>query len=156
MELLRGQFEKGTSYYIVQRPDDGDFHLRFHRFKPELVEWLVINWDEGRIFSDELEIRWRKKDEDAYDVLALAEKDIQLTGFEPIGGEWQVEEYPVEKTGIYLWGKGKGKSQPEFWVETRIPRRLYYPSDRPVVRLGARCYRTEEGTTQLIRLMEVQ
>lgn len=155
MDLLREQFGQGPSYYIVQRPDDGDFHLRFHHFKPDLVGWLVVNWDEGRVFSAELEVRWRKEGEDAYDVLVLAERDVRLAGFESIGGEWLVEEYPVEKTGIFLWGKGKGDPKPEYWVETRVPRRLYYPSDRPVVRLGARCYR-QEGSTQFIRLVEVQ
>jgi hypothetical protein len=159
IDLLKACFEQG-GYYVVQRPDDGDFHRRFHCFKPDLAGWLVVNWDEGRVFSKRVEVRWRKLGDDLYQVMVLAEEDIGLKrfGLESDGLEWRAVKREGMRSGIYLWGRYRE----EFgrWVETRIPRQFSYPVEEDLnenrfVQLGHMDYRAPNEAVQFVRLTEV-
>lgn len=154
INLLKDRFgEEKPAYYIVRRVEE----IKFDYFKPPLAGWVVVNWPEGRVFSSEMEVRWRKVTEEGHDVLALAEQDISLPGLDFVSGPWKAVEGQEAKQGIYLWGSTRlgDEERGYFWVETRIPRRLKYPSQGKTVRLGHWRYQTDGGVVQFIRLAEV-
>ncbi len=155
IDLLRKLFPQ-RCYYLAQRADD----CRFHFYNPGEAGWLADHWTEGRVFSSEAEVRWRKLGAEGFEVMALAEEDIGLEpfGLEPDGIEWQAVKREGARGGIYLWGAYRedlGR-----WVETRIPRRLFYPveEDRKegrFVRLSHVDYYAPNGAVQFVRLTDL-
>jgi len=152
--------------YITERANEIDFWY----FQPNLAGDLVVNWDNGRVFSPVLEVRWRKLGVEMYDVLVLAEQALSLSEeFRPVGQKWQVTQTSLKQTGLYLWGDHRlgweevwrGPETRPYWTETRIPYRLHYPAvengaGRSMVRVGGYRYSTEGGVVQFVRLAEVE
>jgi len=154
---------------ITAFPTEDGFYLlwranRITDIKALPVSEDVAEWEEGRLFGPQGELRWRKATDQEWDLLYLYEEDsAPLPGFEK-GERYEVvfpDEGRRERVGQYLWGaRAVGNTEP--WVETRIPRQLRYPRaltclPREVSREFAwikYCeYRTPEGVVQFVRLM---
>jgi hypothetical protein len=149
------------AYQATFRPDDRVLDW----FDSDQAQTLVAEWDEGRVFSDRREVRWRKEGK-GYAVWLLCEEGNQpgdLGGLSEVeaGTEgWQVVDRTALGQSIYLWGQYK--KQEEAWVEVRLPRRLRYPVKDEVrledafVRVGHMDYRSPNGAVQFTRLTEVR
>lgn len=149
------------SFYILWRVNDITDVLQG---LPQRIE----EWEGGRLFSAQWELRWRKRAHGKYDLLSLREADSPpLPGFDK--GEAYVvvfsHESQEKRVGLYLWGaRDRGSASDVPWVETRIPRTLRYPKvfKLPPEREGQKrefaaikyCeYRTrKEGVVSFIRL----
>lgn len=72
----------------------------------------------GRLFSSDMEIRWRRKGADQFYVLIISDKDVSLEGYE------RKDLISTEnRLSFYLWGKKAG----DMWYELRIPKGWKYP-----------------------------
>jgi hypothetical protein len=78
------------------------------------------NFDNGRLFSTDLEIRWRKKGENNFYALIISEGNESLEGYER-------KNITMRKNHLsfYLWGE-KEKAGDK-WYELRIPKGWKYP-----------------------------
>jgi hypothetical protein len=150
-------------------PTEGGFYLLWRAncitdIKALPVSEDVAEWEEGRLFGPQGELRWRKGADRRWNLLYLYEEgSAPLPGFER-GEHYEVvfpDEGRRERVGQYLWG-ARAVGSTEHWVETRIPRELRYPRDLAVLpREVSRefawiryCeYRTPEGAVQFVRLM---
>jgi len=76
------------------------------------------NFENGRFFSLDLEIRWRKKGENEFYALVISDKDVFLEGYER-------KDLMVTRNHLsfYLWGE---KAE-DMWYELRIPKSWKYP-----------------------------
>jgi hypothetical protein len=91
---------------------------RFDELKKELGgENNPHNFDSGRLFSQDLEIRWRKKSGDDFYTLLISDKDQMLDGYE------KKELEIADRHSFYLWGE---KAE-DIWYELRIPKGWKYP-----------------------------
>lgn len=127
-------------FLSVGQKSDG---FRFdHAFDPSF-------WERGRAFGEHLEVRWRYK-RDRHAILLLAEAPVTLPPEvaaeirpfpEPVLLE-SPENSPLIR--IALWGEWQDpKTEPDlpssadlYWYETRIPRFLPYPWDKPAKHLA--------------------
>ncbi len=108
------------------------------------VRWLV-----GRAFGPALEIRWRL-DGDQFEATALTESAAGPTGWQD--SKWNAVLDPASRArDVLLAGVNSTALPPDhilynaqpqggLWIETRIPRPLYYPApDSKARRLVLRC-----------------
>jgi hypothetical protein len=75
------------------------------------------NFDSGRLFSQDLESRWRKKRGDEFYAMLISDKELMLEGYE------KKELKNTDRVSFYLWGE---KTE-DIWYELRIPRGWNYP-----------------------------
>jgi hypothetical protein len=157
ISLLRNLFPQ-KCYRLVHRADN--CRIEFHN--PGEAGWLADGWAGGRVFSPKAECRWEKVGADRFDVLVLAENDLDLLSYlnpvEPARGKWQVVSREGGRGGIYLWGDYR--ESVGHWVETRIPRPLSYPVERDLtenrfVQISHADYHAPNGAVQFTRFMEV-
>jgi hypothetical protein len=78
------------------------------------------NFNTGRLFSSDSEIRWRKKGKNEFYALIISDGDESLEGYER-------EDITMLKNQLsfYLWGE-KEKAGDK-WYELRIPKGWKYP-----------------------------
>lgn len=78
------------------------------------------NFNTGRLFSSDSEIRWRKKGKNEFYALIISDGDESLEGYER-------EDITMRKNQLsfYLWGE-KEKAGDK-WYELRIPKGWKYP-----------------------------
>ena len=160
--------ERQRPHYIAHRLEQIDFWY----LEPGGAGDVVVNWDEGCVFSPDREVRWRKVGAEVYTVLVLSEEQLNLgEGFQPLGGPWHAVHHLVDQAGLYLWGEHqrdkytvahwRGVENCPYWVETRIPQRLFHPAPaagagQSRVRVGHHVYLTAGDVPQFVRLAEVQ
>jgi len=68
------------------------------------LEDLDLSGDFGHIFSMRAEVRWKRRDDGAYDVLVLSEQTLSIQGARTLGEDWEVHAHPARKliqTGQY-------------------------------------------------------
>lgn len=74
-------------------PADGRANLR-PITKLSDIDRLDIRGDFGHAFSERAEVRWKRLDDDAYDVLILSETELSIAGACPLtceGAPWEIE-----------------------------------------------------------------
>jgi hypothetical protein len=148
--IARPLFGEQGHAIIAHTTDVQFLHLAEFQIATQLPQW-----DEGRLFGEHLELRWRRLADGQYTLLLLTERQQYV----PQDWEWLTESWrPVEhcpKDALRLWGK-RQEHMPK-WVEVRIPRLLSYPvpDTQPSVRLSWIEYRDEQGTPRLMRLKGV-
>lgn len=86
------------------------------------------SFESGRLFSPDLEIRWRKKAENQFYVLIIDDKDESREGYER--KDLIRTENPLS---FYLWGE---KAE-DMWYELRIPKGWKYPVKTRYARIKA-------------------
>jgi len=106
------------AWRIQEKIDD----LEFKVADSDWIESFPTSlWPQGRVFGSWAEVRWWTADNGGYDILLLSETQIKLSK-----DIWHEIEMEISKPYlIYLWGKRK--TTDKYWIETRIPRQLYYP-----------------------------
>ena len=136
--------ENGFKYAILEKVDIIKFSL-----------YEIINdypdWDNGRIFGINTELKWKKRN-GKYHIVVTTEDDLPI-GFslfsdtlEPI----RDEKGNIKYRRIFLWGEQEkdNSGQPTGrWFEERIPQLLKYPiiTDKSRVQLKVQEYEfTEE------------
>ncbi len=98
------------------------------------------NFESGRLFSLDLEIRWRKRGENKLYALIISDKDMLLEGYER-------KDLTAMKNHLsfYLWGE---KAE-DVWYELRIPEGWKYPVESQYAKIKAIEYevkgKPEEG-----------
>lgn len=92
LQKLLGQLAQNTSYYFLRWPHavSGIWQYLPSEFPhPESLKGQFPS-PEGQLFNAELELRWKRRNQQ-YDVLLLQRsKPEQLDGFEEIPGKWKV------------------------------------------------------------------
>jgi hypothetical protein len=125
-----------------------------------------VRWLAGRAFGPALEIRWRMEG-DQFEATALAESSIGPTGWQD--SPWNRLLDPATRPrDVLLAGVNSTalpadhilyNAQPQggLWVETSIPRPLYYPApDRKARRVVLRCIDyLSRGLVVLTRLSDL-
>jgi hypothetical protein len=53
---------------------------------------LRTDGDFGHAFSGAAEVRWKRRDQDTYDVLILSETTLDIADAEPLGASWIVQD----------------------------------------------------------------
>lgn len=94
----------------------------------DLTVNLDVRGDFGHAFSDKAEVRWKRRDQDVYDLLVLSEQPQSIADAHPVGGPWTTQEnaqLAVMQTGEY---------QP----------------------ISYRTYHAPNGAVQFVRYMEVR
>jgi len=94
----------------------------------DLTANLDVRGDFGHAFSDKAEVRWKRRDQDVYDLLVLSEQPQSIADAHPVGGPWTTQEnaqLAVMQTGAY---------QP----------------------ISYRTYHAPNGAVQFVRYMEVR
>jgi len=151
LKALLGYLESQLGWVIVENVVDIQFlsvaqkpgGFRFdHTFDPTFCEC-------GRAFGEQMEVRWRRK-HDRYVVLLLAEAPVTLlsgaaAGIEPLPEPTVLVKLERDPSlQVTLWGEWQNpEAEPDlpspsrpYWYETRIPKFLAYPWDKPVKRLA--------------------
>ncbi len=151
---------KAGGFRLGMRPDKTDLDY----FLAEQARTEVMNWWQGRVFSQVGELRWQQRS-GQYAAWLLSETIVPPATFEPVeGGPWQA--VPGHRPPLYLWGsyRANWSQQQPTWIEVRIARPLHYPVKRPAsdaktealfVRLGHIEYQAPNGAVQFTRLTEV-
>lgn len=123
--VKRGKLEKliellNFEYAILQSIPQ--IHIgRFEELKRELGEGMnARNFDSGRLFSEDLEIRWRKKGKDEFYTLVISDNEQTLDGYE------RRELEITNRHSFYLWGEKEKTGG--MWYELRIPKGWRYPA----------------------------
>jgi hypothetical protein len=132
---------------VAQKPDGFRFDRTFdHTF-----------CERGRAFGEQMEVRWRRK-HDRYVILLLAEAPVAFSpeaavGIEPLPEPTLLVKLESDPSlQVVLWGEWQDpKAEPDlpspsrpYWYETRIPKFLAYPWDKPVKRLAIEVSRYRE------------
>ncbi len=117
LDALQDLLRSGLKWAYVSRPDEA----RIVKCDPD----LPASWPQGRAFSPEREVRWRRLGEH-YRVDVLIEEAS-------LDAEWRrtaTDINGLKDRKILLWGElGKDPDSPEEWIEVRIPQPLHYPVD---------------------------
>ena len=128
LERLIGEVFTNKAIAMLERYfcEDGK-EPDFFGFLSELGN-SISEWDRGRVFGSDSEIRWERDDREFHVVWIRDDENVPH--------EWQSKEQ-IEADGerkILLWGERiEGKDQ---WYEKQVPRILKYPvNDR-----GSRIY----------------
>ncbi len=61
------------------------------------LEDLDLRGDFGHIFSERAELRWKRRDDGAYDVLALSEQPLSIAGAQTLVEGWEAREHHERK-----------------------------------------------------------
>jgi hypothetical protein len=142
----------------------------FCTFSPDNAASLVAKWDEGQVFNNRAELRWRHNGDSYYALLLSESSKESLIPRQPeLAAVWKsvtgspftvVSQCNQPNHGFLLWGKRYANDR--LW-ESRIPRSLQYPgfpSGNTVTppRLAYRLYR--DGAVvrwvRLLNLLEVK
>lgn len=89
-------------------------------------------WDKGRLFGVETELKWIKR-KNQYHAVIITEESAIPEGFTEYSSEAKPltddNENPLPPRYIYLWGEKqlKGSIKLDEWYEPRIPQILKYP-----------------------------
>ncbi len=113
------------NFAILEKPDD----IRFIKKSDSNSAGNLFDWDRGRLFGENVELRWLKRKNGFYVVI------ISENGRVPV--KLNIEEInPVREREIYLWGENIEKSgnTTDDWYEQRIPRILNYPVNATKIR----------------------
>lgn len=89
---------------------------------------LDVRGDFGHAFSDAAEVRWKRRDQDVYDVLILSEQERMIENAQPLTGPWTTQR----QDNLTMMQTG--------------------PDNRP---LGYVTYHASNGAVQFIRYREV-
>ncbi|MGQ9926482.1 MAG: hypothetical protein ACUVS4_06380 [Chloroflexaceae bacterium] len=84
-------------------PGKGGNNLRSIKALDRLED-LDLSGDFGHIFSMRAEVRWKRRDDGAYDVLVLSEQTLSIQGARTLAEGWEVHAHPARKliqTGHY-------------------------------------------------------
>lgn len=84
------------------------------------------NFESGRVFSEDLEIRWRKRGEDEFYTLVISDKEEMPNGYET------KELKDTGRDSFYLWGD-----------ELRIPKGWKYPVESKYAKIKVVEYEVE-------------
>lgn len=107
---------------------------KFDALKKELGGGInPRNFDSGRLFSQDLEIRWRKNGGDEFYTMVISDKEQILDGY---------EKKKLESTNsyfFYLWGE---KAEDK-WYELRIPKGWRYPVESKYAKIKVIEYEVE-------------
>ncbi len=96
----------------------------FEELKKELGGIInPCNFEAGRLFSQDFEIRWRKKSEDEFYTLIISDREQEQL-FDGYDGK-ELKKITDSEQSFYLWGK-KEKAE-DIWYELRIPKGWKYP-----------------------------
>lgn len=55
---------------------------------------IDVNSDFGHAFNQQAEVRWKRLDDDAFDVLILSEQAPTIPGAHTLASDWEVREHP--------------------------------------------------------------
>ena len=91
------------------------------------------NFESGRRFSTDLEIRWRKKGENNFYALIISDGDEFIEGYE------RKNITMVKNLSFYLWGE---KAEDK-WYELRIPNGRKYPVESRYAKIKVMEYEVE-------------
>jgi hypothetical protein len=110
----------------------------------------LLRWPEGRLFSPQGELHWRRAAEDSWSVVLLRETAEEIPEFLTACPLIRVQD-AGESGALYLWGKRSASGE---WRQTRVPGAQSYPSKRDQARVRwVRYFSPQEGSW--IRLVEV-
>jgi hypothetical protein len=128
------------------------YHPTFRPYLPHLSEMLIeiTDWDRGRIFGKEGEIRWsRSHISDGYQVSLLTETDALLSDTWRINDSYpDFDANPAERSVMLIGTRtdrlpvdhARHTDNPtSIWIETRYPRPFTYPVDDNVLSVYLTC-----------------
>ena len=143
--------EEQAAWYLTTRVIDTCFDV----FTKATAATLVAEWSQGRVFWATCEIRWqRAPGATQNDVLVLCEdQTLHLEGFQPIGTVWQVVS-TGKHARLMAWGSPVPHTS-HTRAESRLPKRLHYPSGCQAGQLSIVYYCTPSGEVQFLRLTGV-
>jgi hypothetical protein len=149
--LLAKTFSQEKPWHVVSRIDN----TNFGRFDPGKATELVTDWPHGRVFSSAYEIRWQRASASGdNDVLLLTEDaSVAVDGFSALDSDCTAAELGV---ALLAWGSPVQPDKPHIRAETRLPRKLHYPSGCEKGRLTCKYYLDGSGAVQFIRLVGVE
>lgn len=132
-EELIGSFD--VEYAILQSIPS--IHIGpFEELKKELGGAInPLNFEVGRLFSLDFEIRWRKKGGDEFYTLVISDKEQVLSGYDK--KELKIMD---SEQSFYLWGIKNA----DVWYESRIPRGWKYPVTGRYAKIKAIEYEVRE------------
>jgi hypothetical protein len=113
------------------------------------------NWDKGRLFGKEAELKWHRRD-GFFHLVVITDSDSLpqgFTGFKCSNLHTVKDDSGTEKPReIFLWGEKDRKTGS--WFEPRIPRLLHYPGvdfsiKKKRVKVVLREYTFEETPAEL-------
>ncbi|MEC4685199.1 MAG: CRISPR-associated protein Csx19 [Nitrospirota bacterium] len=112
-------------FAILEKPDD----IRFIKKSEINSIGNLFDWDRGRLFGENVELRWLKR-RNGFHVVIISENGGVAEKLNP------EEINPVREREIYLWGENIEKSgnTTDDWYEQRIPRILNYPVNATKIR----------------------
>lgn len=105
---------KDKGYAILDRPETS-------LFIPISKDTDWTDWENGRVFNEEMDLRWQKKDERFHVVMIL---DAPKAYFRQRYSLNLSEKYLEQKARWLLWGQQETKGK---WIERRIPKIFTYP-----------------------------
>jgi len=129
-DYLRTHFSTGACALVYNRE-----RIRLVPFLPTTVDTFLHDWTEGRVFNNQVELRW-KMQAGLYAVLYFSERNEETRyGFQALSeGHFIVVEEEDAPHEILLWGtqhvetiEEPADASYEVWREARIPHRLSYP-----------------------------
>ena len=139
------------AWYLTTHVTDTCFDV----FEKATAATLVTTWTHGRVFWASCEIRWQRAPSVVQnDVLVLSEHPaIRLQGFHSIGTAWHIVT-TGKHVGLMAWGSPVPHTA-HIRAESRLPKRLRYPSGCQVGQLLLVYYCTPSGVVQFLRLTGV-
>lgn len=123
------------------------------------------DWEQGRIFHDNFELRWEKQDS-AFVVVYIGEpKDLPM-----LDNNRELSDFELHDHDYYLWGEKVtadaleliGQSETEnLFLELQIPRFLHYPvtnrNNKSRVKLSVRHYQNAKtGNLEFYRFRHLE
>lgn len=102
---------------------------RFEKFSPDTA--FLATTEQGRIFSQSGELRWRLIKPAMFRVVYIGQEvfDSPLQDYSP-----ELEELETSYAEFYLWGV---RTDLEFeWLEQQVPHRFNYPIDTKKINRG--------------------
>ena len=140
------------AYVIISRADD----VQFRRLDSVDLQTELTSWEEGRAFSTEAELRWRRTMDNTFSLLLLTEDSGRIpANWQHLGENWTTQLHHKDEENIRVWGDRKVGSS---WAEARIPRMLDYPVGEDVksFRLSWLEYWDGNGAPRLTRLRGIE
>lgn len=98
---------------------------------PRTVGEILADADEGRLFANSGELRWRRvrfPRELAWRVVFLGREDWLAEGLQDRSGELRTQQLTPERRRYLLWG-AQSPATPGEWIELQIPHRFRWPLD---------------------------
>ena len=83
------------------------------------------SWDEGILYGEKAQLRWRKRRVGAFHLVVITQEPNLPSGFTLWGTAQPVSSNETSAARILLWGEWDDTL--EAWVEGRLPLKLHYP-----------------------------